>query len=221
MSILFQTGAYLLAAIMALFMIATATTWPFAVHGVIVLAAAAIAAIYTLRRTRFTPSGDGLHPLRDRCQGPQRLCIVGAPDDERNLVEWSDVGRLTRGRRWAHTSRDYKLSRSRNELDAAFGVVSRGIGSRLEQERHRVLGHRWRKKNGHVREVLDLDVAATAKRETRRLFRVNEVVVAREDRERRDGDGEIRVAGDERRAAKHLRRAQGDPRQREHDAGMR
>ena len=62
MSILFQTGAYLLAAIMALFMIATATTWPFAVHGVIVLAAAAIAAIYTLRRTRFTPSGAWILP---------------------------------------------------------------------------------------------------------------------------------------------------------------
>ncbi len=62
MSILFQTGAYMLAAIMALFMIATAATWPFAVHGVIILLAAIAAAAYTLRRTRFAPSGAWILP---------------------------------------------------------------------------------------------------------------------------------------------------------------
>ncbi|WP_199556091.1 cytochrome-c oxidase, cbb3-type subunit I [Sandaracinobacteroides hominis] len=62
MNVLFQTGAYLLAAFMALFMIATATTWPFAAHGVVILAAAAIAAVYTVGGARFTPNGSWILP---------------------------------------------------------------------------------------------------------------------------------------------------------------
>ncbi len=76
MTAFFAAGVYLLFALMALFMIATATTAGFAVHGVIILVAAILAAVTTLGRLRPGERGEWIVP--DRSNGGYHDEVVKA-----------------------------------------------------------------------------------------------------------------------------------------------
>ncbi|MFN3371619.1 MAG: cytochrome-c oxidase, cbb3-type subunit I [Sphingomonadaceae bacterium] len=85
-----QAGAALLFAIMALFMIATATTAGFAIHGVIILVAAILALVTTLGR--LAPTTDGSWILPDRSNGGYHDGVVKAGVIA--TVFWGTVGLL-------------------------------------------------------------------------------------------------------------------------------
>jgi cytochrome c oxidase cbb3-type subunit I len=76
MTAFLQAGAYLLFGIMSLFMIATATSAGFAIHGVIILVACLLAAFTTLRQVQ--PSATGGWYLPDRSDGGYHDGVIKA-----------------------------------------------------------------------------------------------------------------------------------------------
>src|SRR5688572_23172805 len=79
---------------------------------------------------------------------------------------------------------------------SAFGGVSSVIVAsdysrrrgRLEEERRDRLGDGGREEDRQVRKALDLEVATAALHQLRRLLRMHDVVMGREDGERRNGE---------------------------------
>jgi cytochrome c oxidase cbb3-type subunit 1 len=76
MTAFLQAGAYLLLGIFALFMIATATSAGFAIHGVIILLAAVLAAVFTVKRAVPVDGGGWIIP--DRANGSYHDGVVKA-----------------------------------------------------------------------------------------------------------------------------------------------
>ena len=90
MTAFFSAGAYLLFGLFAIFMIATATTQGFAIHGVIILIACILAAVTTLGRLRTGEKGEWIIP--DTSNGGYQDDVIKAGIIA--TVVWGVVGLL-------------------------------------------------------------------------------------------------------------------------------